>query len=77
MDKQLRKAFLIGLGITILTKDKVEKEIKSFMKTHHIEEKESKKLAGKIIKQGMKHKKEIEKKILSIEKELKKKAKKR
>ncbi|MFH1916229.1 MAG: hypothetical protein ABIJ21_03115 [Nanoarchaeota archaeon] len=71
MDKQLRKAFLIGLGVTILTKERVEKEVKAFMKEHRITETESKRLAKRIIREGVRHKKEIAKKIRSMEEELK------
>ena len=77
MDKSIRKAFLLGFGMTLLTKDAVEREVKGFMKEHRITEKESKRIASKIVKESMKHRKDIERRIRSAESMVKKEIKKR
>jgi len=74
MDKTVKKAFLIGLGISLLTKEKIEKEVHQHMKKYKISEKDSKKLAKKIVKESMQHKKDIEQKIKLAEHELAKHA---
>lgn len=77
MDKRVRKAFLLGFGITLLTKDAVEKEVKGFMKEHRITEKEGKQIAKRILKESLKHRKDIEKRIQRAEGMVKKEIKKR
>ncbi|MBU1975671.1 MAG: hypothetical protein KKG59_04675 [Nanoarchaeota archaeon] len=67
MDKTLRKAFLLGLGVTLLSKDKVEKEMKRLMKTHNITEAEGKRFAKKAMFEAKKHKKKLEKHIVTLE----------
>jgi hypothetical protein len=36
MDKRLRKGFLVGLGITLMTKEAMEKEVKKFMRENNL-----------------------------------------
>jgi len=67
MDKNLRKAFLIGLGISLLTKEKIEKDVRHFMRTHRITEAESRKLAEQILREGERHSRELSKKIKETE----------
>lgn len=70
MDKTLRKAFLLGMGITLLSKDKVEKEVRIFMKQNKLTEAESRKLVAKALREAAKHKKQFEKHITRLEKEI-------
>lgn len=77
MDKRMRKAFLLGFGMTLLTKAAVEKEIKGFMKEHRITEVESKRIANRILKESLNHRKDIEKRILAAENMVRKEIKKR
>ena len=72
MDRTIRKAFLLGLGITLLSKEKVEKEMKKFMKTHSLSEAASRDMAQKAIAESIKHKKALEKHIQAMETEFKK-----
>ena len=71
----LRKAFLLGMGITLLTKDRVEKEVKSFAKDYKLNDTEAKRLARKVLADAGKHRKTIEAKIRKTEKILRKTAK--
>ncbi|MFH1072851.1 MAG: hypothetical protein V1743_05470 [Nanoarchaeota archaeon] len=70
MDKNLRKAFLIGLGISLLTKEKIEQDVRRFMRAHKITEAESRKLAEQILSQGERHARDLSQKIVETEEEL-------
>jgi polyhydroxyalkanoate synthesis regulator phasin len=62
-----KKAFLLGLGITLLTKEAVEREVHQYMKKYNISEEQSKKVAAAILADSLKHKRDIEGKIKTVE----------
>ena len=70
MNKKVRNAFLIGLGVSLLTRDAIEQEIKQFMRQHRLTEAESRRLATEILNQGERHTRELTQKILRAEQEL-------
>jgi len=78
MNKDVRKGFLIGLGITSLAAERIEKETKRFLKDHDISRVEAQKLAREFSKDVKKHQTKaiafLEKELKQSEKKLKKKA---
>ena len=62
-----KKAFLLGLGITLLTKEAVEREMHNYMKKYNVSEGQSKKVASAILADSLKHKRDIEGKIKAVE----------
>ncbi|MAE13644.1 hypothetical protein CMO92_03690 [Candidatus Woesearchaeota archaeon] len=78
MSKQtLRKAFLLGLGVTLLTKDVVEKEIKKFMREYKITEKDARMMSRRMLTKGKKYQADLLRTIKKTESEFRKELKKR
>ncbi len=73
----MRKAFLLGLGVTLLTKDAVEKEVARFMKENRMSDAEGKRIAKRILKESLSHRKDIERRIKSAENMVRNEIKKR
>lgn len=65
MRDKLRKAMLVGLGIAVVTKEKVEKVTKELMKKGEMNEKDAKALVDRVAK-------EIDRNRVRIEKEVRK-----
>ena len=63
MESLLGKFLLSGLGVLVLTQEKIEQLLEELTKKGGITEKESKKLLTEIIEKGEEKKKEIEGKI--------------
>ena len=74
VQKWLRKSTLIGLGIVSMTKTKAEKLAKEMVKQGHINEKEGRKLATRILKETRKQSAKLQK---TIDTQLKKALKRR
>ena len=73
VQKWLRKSTLIGLGIVSMTKTKAEKLAKEMVKQGHINEKEGRKLATRILKETRKQSAKLQKTIdAQLKKALKK-----
>ena len=63
MESLLGKFLLSGLGVLVLTQEKIEELIEELTKKGEIPEREKKKLLTEIIEKGEKKRKEIEGKI--------------
>ena len=63
MESLLGKFLLSGLGVLVLTQEKIEQLLEELTKKEGITEKESKKLLTEIIEKGEEKKREIEGKI--------------
>jgi polyhydroxyalkanoate synthesis regulator phasin len=79
MKDLMKKSFLLGLGITALTKDKIEKELSGYMKKNKIDSKEGKKFTEDLLKDLEKNRKKyvalLKKEAMNFEKTLSEKAK--
>lgn len=79
MKDLMKKSFLLGLGITALTKDKIEKELSSYMKKNKINSNEGKKFTDGLLKDLEKNRKKyvalLKKEAMNFEKTLSAKAK--
>ncbi|MBN1645630.1 hypothetical protein JW868_01170 [Candidatus Woesearchaeota archaeon] len=69
-NKELRKAFLIGMGVTLLTKDRIEKELKKLTKEYNLNTAEAKQVASQIVKDTKKHAAVVQKHIKAAEKKV-------
>ena len=59
----LKKGILTGIGIGLITKDKIEDYVKKAAKEAELTEEESRKLADELLKHSEETKQQIEKKI--------------
>jgi len=73
MDKTLKKAFLVGLGLSIIAKKKIASEVKEFMKENDISEEESIQTANYFLKNAKIQRTVVEKKLAEMETLLKQK----
>ena len=60
MKETMKKMFILGVGVAVLTKDKAEKVVKDMVKQGQLSKKEGEKLVDTIIKESSKHKKNVE-----------------
>lgn len=63
MKKVVRKGFLLGLGLGVLGKEKIEKIIASIAKKNRINQKEGREVAKKVLKTCMDEHRKISKKL--------------
>ncbi|MFH1401024.1 MAG: hypothetical protein ABIH41_05900 [Nanoarchaeota archaeon] len=69
-DKELRNAFLIGLGVTVLTAEAIEKRVKALAKQHNITSVEAKKAARLAVKKAKRHAMQISAEVRKAEREM-------
>jgi len=78
MKDVIKKGFLIGLGMTVLSKQKLQAELKRFLKENDISAAEANKAAQEFLKDVKKYQskaaKVLKKELLVAEKELRRKA---
>ena len=63
MKKQAKKAILLGIGLTSLAAKKVNNVTKKLVKDNKINKAQAKKIADKLIKEGVKEEKRIRTKL--------------